>query len=147
MSLDVRMNRHPLEQNSFFSLLRIVYGFFEAIIHSLWLIVTIPFTKEERKLLRKSHFLESLHYFVHDWPKTFWKFPTGIGIGRSIGSFLSFFFKKNSSFESSEIHKNTKKPKAFTLIEMIMSITLFAILMVMAFTALGNIGVARNLVE
>jgi len=142
MSLDVRMSRHPIEENSFFSLLRFAFGFIEAIFSGVWLVLRTPFRKDVQTPLRKSHFLESLHYFAHDWPKNFWKFPTGIGIGRGVGAMISFIFKKTTSFEP-------KKPnsRGFTLIEMLISLTLFGILMVMAFNVMGNIGVSRNLVE
>lgn len=141
MSLDVHMSRQPLEENAFFSLLRLSYGFIEAIVCGFWLFLKVLFRRETSHPLRKSHFLESLHYFAHDWPKSFWKFPTGIGIGRSVGAFASFLFKKNASFEEA------KKKDGFTLVEMILSITLFSTLMIMAFAALGNIGISRHLIE
>ena len=125
MSLDARMNRHPLEKNSFFALLRIAYGFAEAIVCGAWLVIQNILGREIRTPLRKSHFLATLHYFAHDWPKSFWKFPTGIGIGRSLGAFLSFAIKKEQSFE-----KPPKDKSGFTLIETMVSVTLFAILLI-----------------
>lgn len=43
--------------------------------------------------------------------------------------------------------KNTLNSSGFTLIEMIVSITLFSIIIIMAFAAMGNIGILRNSVS
>jgi prepilin-type N-terminal cleavage/methylation domain-containing protein len=42
------------------------------------------------------------------------------------------------------LKKNSENLRAFTLIEMIVSVTIFSIIIIMAFSAMGNIGILRN---
>ncbi len=42
------------------------------------------------------------------------------------------------------LKKNSENLRAFTLVEMIVSITIFAMIIIMAFSAMGNIGILRN---
>ena len=39
-----------------------------------------------------------MNFFFHIGPKSFWKAPTGLKIGRSIGTFLHYVFEKERSF-------------------------------------------------
>lgn len=91
-----------------------------------------------------------MHFLLHQFPKSFWKFPTGIGIGRSLGTLMLYFFGKRRYFsEMTEskipLSKNKNMSKSgFTLIEMMISITLFSGILIIMFSAFGNIAHLKN---
>ena len=83
--------------------------------------------------LTPNRFLELLHFILVSGPKKFWKKPTALGIGRSISTFLHFVFERDQKFQ-----KNGKKG-AFTLVEVLVAITLLSIILIFAFSSLGQI--------
>jgi prepilin-type N-terminal cleavage/methylation domain-containing protein len=78
----------------------------------------------------------------------FWKKPTGIGIGRSIGSICLFFFRKSTndrtSSEKTTSEISSKNNTGFSLIEIIVSVTVLSGLIIAAFMVFGDIGKIKN---
>ena len=144
------------EDNLWFHIYHLVTGFFCSLWDTIVQIFTSLFWKNNRVHSSPNHFLASLHFLVHEFPKNFWKHPTGLGIGRSIGTFFLYFFGKNKYFNENE--ENTSKKtsiqpswkwnkvhqKGFTLIELILSITLFSGILIAAFSSFGNIWLLKN---
>jgi prepilin-type N-terminal cleavage/methylation domain-containing protein len=138
------------EDNLWFHVYRLCAGFVSSLANALVMVFDSAFRKEKRKKMPSNHFLSSLHFLLHEFPKSFWKFPTGIGIGRSVGTVLLYFFGNRRYFtEASEAPTASQKAKnskrsGFTLIEMVISITLFSGILLAAFSAFGNIAHFKN---
>lgn len=137
MSFHDHMKWNRLESNAFFASVRLAFGFFEAFFMSF--VKAFQLLRGRHEPLRQSHFLRSLHFFLHDWPKKYWQFPTGIELGRLPGNLLNFLLRKSTTYK--------ERPKGFTLIEMILSVTIFSSMLVLAFSALGNIGIFRTFIS
>ena len=133
--------KSPLEINAFYQFFRLIRGSLVSLFSSVRILFFHAIRKKSISPIRQNHFLESLHFILFDWPKSFWKFPTAIAMGRSIATFLSYLFEKGKRFEK----KGGKS--GFTLVEMLISITLFSLLLVLAFDAFGNIGILRILIS
>jgi prepilin-type N-terminal cleavage/methylation domain-containing protein len=112
---------------------------------------------EIRQRLTNNHFFKSLHYAIFGAPKIFWKKPSGIEIGRLPLKIWLYAFGRDAYFDSnsgrsasitSEIPPipvgQTQSKRGFTLVEMLVSLTLIGIVLITAFAALANIGVLKN---
>lgn len=77
--------------------MRILKDFFVSLVQSLGLFMRSLFHREQ-KVLRENSFLDMANFFFHIGPKSFWKAPSGIKIGRSVGTFLHYVFKKEEVF-------------------------------------------------
>ncbi len=86
-----------LKENTFFILLDIIKSFFLSLFQSLSLFVKSLLGKNE-KPLKENPFLDMINFFFHIGPKSFWKAPSGIKIGRSVSTFLHYVFKKEQVF-------------------------------------------------
>jgi len=53
---------------------------------------------KDQKPLKENTFLDIMNFFFHIGPKSFWKAPSGIKIGRSVGTFLHYIFEKKQVF-------------------------------------------------
>ncbi len=113
--------------------------------------------KKTSRRVEANHLLSSLHFLAYQFPKSFWKKPTGIGMGRGIGTIMLYFLGKRVFFlektgSSEDLASTTTDTKGapsihnsgFTLIEMMISITLFSGILIGAFSAFGNITQLKN---
>lgn len=91
------MHKKGLKENTFFILIVLIKDFFLSLAQSVELFVRNLIGKDQ-KTLKENAFLDTLNFFFHIGPKSFWKAPSGIKIGRSIGTFLHYVFKKEKSF-------------------------------------------------
>lgn len=86
-----------LKENTFFILLSLIKDFFVSLFQSLSLFVR-NLAGENQKALKENTFLDMMNFFFHIGPKSFWKAPSWIKIGRSVGTFLHYIFKKEEAF-------------------------------------------------
>jgi prepilin-type N-terminal cleavage/methylation domain-containing protein len=113
--------------------------------------------KKSSRRIETNHLLSSLHFLAYQFPKSFWKKPTGIGMGRGVGTILLYFLGKRVFFlektgPNEDLASATTDTKStpsvnnsgFTLIEMMISITLFSGILIGAFSAFGNITQLKN---
>lgn len=91
------MLKKTLQENTFFILVRLIKDFFVSLIQSMNLFIR-NLTGKDQKILKENAFLDVLNFFFHIGPKSFWKAPSGIKIGRSIGTFLHYIFAKRTTF-------------------------------------------------
>jgi hypothetical protein len=91
------MHKKSLKENTFFILLVLVKDFFLSVFESLGLFAKNLF-EDSPKPLKENSFLDTMNFFFHIGPKSFWKAPSGIKIGRSLGTFLHYILKKNEAF-------------------------------------------------
>jgi hypothetical protein len=91
------MEKKQLKENTFFILISLVKDFLTSLIQSLSLFVR-NLLRKEQKPLKENKFLDIMNFFFQIGPKSFWKAPSGIKIGRSIGTFLHYIFKKEKAF-------------------------------------------------
>lgn len=86
-----------LNENTFYILFELIKDFFISLLQS-WILFVRQFSRNNQKILKENRFLDAMNFFFHIGPKSFWKAPTGIKIGRSTGTFLQYIFKKDRSF-------------------------------------------------
>ncbi|MFA6090177.1 MAG: hypothetical protein WC774_00160 [Candidatus Gracilibacteria bacterium] len=91
------MGKKKLQENTFFILITLIRDFFVSLAQSLSLFIRNLIGKEQ-KPLQENKFLDIMNFFFHIGPKSFWHAPSGIKIGRSIGTFLHYIFKKEQYF-------------------------------------------------
>ncbi|MDD5377019.1 MAG: hypothetical protein PHH16_02770 [Candidatus Gracilibacteria bacterium] len=91
------MGKKTLKENVFFILIRLLKDFFVSLIQSLRLFIG-NLAGSDQRALKENAFLDAMNFFFHTGPKSFWKAPSGIKIGRSIGTFLHYIFKKDQAF-------------------------------------------------
>lgn len=91
------MPNKNLKENTVFILLNLVKSFFISLFESIILFAKNILGKDP-KPLKENAFLDSMNFFFHIGPKSFWKGPSGIKIGRSISTFLHYIFKKDRAF-------------------------------------------------
>jgi prepilin-type N-terminal cleavage/methylation domain-containing protein len=136
-------------------------NFFVGILSSFGLVCRLICSRSSREEVRQrlitNHFLKSLHYALFGAPKIFWKKPSGIEIGRLPLKIWLYAFGRDAYFDGiparqpqvvatapSPAMAQTQSEQGFTLIEMIISITLIGIVLLAAFAAFANIGVLKN---
>lgn len=145
------------EDNLWFHVYQLGVGFFSVIRNMLLMIVDRILRKKTSRRVEANHLLSSLHFLAYQFPKSFWKKPTGIGMGRGIGTIMLYFLGKRVFFlektgSSEDLASTTTDTKGapsihnsgFTLIEMMISITLFSGILIGAFSAFGNITQLKN---
>lgn len=98
------MGKKPLKENTFFIILVLFKEFIASIFQSVALFVKNIFGRKT-EALKENKFLDVMNFFFHIGPKSFWKAPSGIKIGRSLGTFLHYIFKKQDAFQEKKIHK------------------------------------------
>lgn len=134
------MKNKSLKENSVYILIVLIRDFLTSLFSSLILFIKV-IIGHKAPPLRENRFLDSMNFVFHIGPKSFWRAPSGMKIGRSIATFLHYIFRKDESF----VEKKKGFGKGgFTLIEMLLSITLFSIIIIMAFDVMGNIGILRT---
>lgn len=77
--------------------MRLVKDFFVSLVQSLYLFIR-NLTGKDQKALKENAFFDMMNFFFHTGPKSFWKAPSGIKIGRSISTFLHYIFEKERVF-------------------------------------------------
>ncbi|OIP54954.1 hypothetical protein AUK10_00265 [Candidatus Gracilibacteria bacterium CG2_30_37_12] len=91
------MRKKRLQENTFFILLNLIKYFLVSLGQSFGLFIR-NLVGKEAKPLQENRFLDMMNFFFHIGPKSFWKAPSGVKIGRSIGTFLHYIFKKEQYF-------------------------------------------------
>lgn len=91
------MPNKNLQENTAFILIGLVRDFLVSIFQSLVLFIRNILGKDP-KPLKENAFLDSMNFFFHIGPKSFWRAPSGLKIGRSIGTFLHYIFEKQKAF-------------------------------------------------
>lgn len=86
-----------LKENTFFIFLLLIKNFFVSLVESFQLFAKSIVWKEPGTM-KENTFLDTMNFFFHIGPKSFWKAPSWIKIGRSIGTFLHYIFKKEQVF-------------------------------------------------
>lgn len=69
------MQGKPLKENTFFILLLLGKDFFSSLIESILLFAKNLFGKNPG-ILKENTFLDSMNFFFHIGPKSFWKAPS-----------------------------------------------------------------------
>jgi prepilin-type N-terminal cleavage/methylation domain-containing protein len=139
-------SRRP-QDNLWYTVSLLILGFLKTLFQSIWYSILAIFGKTKSRLLEGNHFVRSLHFLFYEYPKSFWKKPTGIEMGRSIGTLVLYFLGKSKYFmDDSTKHPFSAKisKKGFTLLEMLLSITVFSVILILAFAAFGNISVSKQ---
>ncbi len=131
------MRNSPLERNRAYALLKTVGHAVISAFSSLFLLLA-PLVGKPRKPLPENRFFEILDFVFVSGPRHFWKRPTAISAGRSLSTFLHFVLEKERRF----VEK--KDPKAFTLVEVLVAITVLAIVLVLGLQGLGQIAGYRT---
>lgn len=91
------MWKKQLRENTFFILIVLVKEFTLSIIQSITLFVKSLLGRKSG-MLRENKFLDVMNFFFQIGPKSFWKAPSWIKIGRSVSTFLHYIFKKERVF-------------------------------------------------
>lgn len=92
------MKKTSLQENLVYVFLCLIRDFFTSLIASIALFVRSLLGKKAPPL-KENVFLDSMNFFLHIGPKSFWKAPSGIKIGRSASTFLHYVFRKKESFQ------------------------------------------------
>jgi prepilin-type N-terminal cleavage/methylation domain-containing protein len=101
--------------------------------------------RSDARPIRPNRLLEILHFMAYTGPKKFWRKPTAIKMGRSLATFIRYVFYRETSFREDAPARGDRR--GYTLIEVIVSITIFAIVLITAFDGFGMIGKLRYQVE
>lgn len=131
------MRNSPLERNRAYALLRTLFHAVVSAFSSVSLFVRAAFGKTSPEPLPPNRFFEALHFLFVSGPRHFWKKPTGIAAGRSVGTFLHFLLERDRFAEK-------KSKKGFTLIEVMISITILSMLFIYGLQSMGQIGAYRT---
>ncbi|MDD2486865.1 MAG: hypothetical protein PHS92_00640 [Candidatus Gracilibacteria bacterium] len=86
------------KKNKVIILLLIAYNFVLSVILSAILFIEHIF-KKSVKPINENKFLDIMNFIFHIGPKSFWKNPTGIKIGRSLGTFIHYVFYMEEAFK------------------------------------------------
>lgn len=76
--------------------------------------------------------LEIIHFAAYTGPRKFWRKPTAIKMGRGIATFVNYVFYRERHFRNDPPATRTGRD-GFTLIEVIVSVTIFALVLIAAF--------------
>ena len=85
----------------FFTLGRLIWGFFSTFFQSIGLFFSHLFGKRTQPI-PENKFLDTLNFIANIGPKSFWKQPTGIKIGRSIATLIHYVFYKETHFHEKQ---------------------------------------------
>lgn len=91
-------NKSPLEKNTLYILLSLVGTFFV----SIWASIVLFFRTlvgKKADPIRENPFLDAMNFGLHIGPKSFWKAPSGLKIGRSLSTFIHYIFFKDDVFK------------------------------------------------
>ena len=136
--------------------------FFIDIIIGLGLVCKLICSPSSRKAIRQkliaNHFFKSIHYAIFEAPKIFWKKPSGIEIGRLPLKIWLYAFGNDAYFGKKLplIASTIKKEKiasmqqranqrGFTLVEMLVSMTLIANIRVLKNRIVGRVNLYEEL--
>lgn len=86
------------ENNKIIIIFFIVINFFKSIFLSILLFFKHLFGFKTTPL-QENKFLDILNFLFHIWPKSFWKKPTWLKIGRSPATFINYIFYKKTNFK------------------------------------------------
>ena len=92
-----------MQNNKVLILLDLMVSFFISIISSTTLIFQ-AFLNKKTKPKKENKFFDGFNFLFNIWPKSFWKKPTALKMGRSISTFIHYIFYKDENFK-----KITKK--------------------------------------
>ena len=132
------MQKSPLPDNKIFVLFETLFGFFVSTIKSIFMVFHSLFRTKEVKPLAPNRFLELLHFIFVSGPKHFWKKPTALAMGRSLSTLLHFIFERDKKFT------RDNKKGGFTLMEVLIAVTLLSIVLVFSFDSLGQIAFLKT---
>lgn len=133
------MGNSPLERNRAYALLKTAFHAVRSAVSSVPLLLS-ALAGKEKKPLPPNRFFETLDFVFVSGPKHFWKKPTGIAAGRSVSTFLHFILEKERRFT-----EKTDR-KGFTLVEVMIAITVLSLIIVMGLQSFGQIAAFRNTV-
>jgi len=91
------MKKTDLQKNSVYIFLVLVWDFFVSIASSAKLFVRSLLGKKAENLPENS-FLDSLNFILQIGPRSFWRRPSGIKIGRSLSTLLHYVFAREKAF-------------------------------------------------
>lgn len=131
------MRNSPLERNRAYALLKTAFHAVHSAFSSVPLLFRALFGKPGHPL-PSNRFFETLDFVFVSGPKHFWKKPTGIAAGRSVSTFLHFILERERRFS-----EKTDR-KGFTLIEVMIAITVLSLILVMGLQSLGQVATFRN---
>ncbi|MDQ1343751.1 MAG: hypothetical protein QG650_471 [Patescibacteria group bacterium] len=131
------MRNSPLESNRAYALLSTAWHIVKSAFSSVSLILRSLSGKAE-KPLPPNRFFEALHFLFVSGPRHYWKRPTAISAGRSVSTFLHFVLERDRRF----VEKTNGK--GFTLIELMVSISVVSLILVMGFQAFAQISAFRT---
>lgn len=131
------MRNSPLERNRAYALLNTAWHVVRSAVSTVPLFLRALSGKAE-KPLPPNRFLEALHFLFVSGPRHYWKRPTAIAAGRSVSTFLHFLLERERRF----VEK--KNGKGFTLVEVMVAITVLSLILVMGLQSLGQIAALRT---
>ncbi len=132
----------PMRNNRAYVLFATVWALVRSAFSSSALLVRSAFSSRNGSPLPSNRFFEVLHFLFVSGPRHYWRRPTAIAAGRSVGTLLHFLLERDARF--SEVGK---KRGGFTLVETMVAITVLSIVIVYSFDALGQILFFRSKVN
>lgn len=81
------------------------FHFFSSLFDSVILFGRVLLGNKQKKL-KDNRFLQTLDFVLYHAPKTFWKKPTAIKMGRSVATFIHYVFHKEQVFLEKEPRDN-----------------------------------------
>jgi len=91
------MKKRSLKENSVAILFILIRDFFVSLFLSFVLFIKVIIGRKAPPL-RENRFLDSMNFIFHIGPKSFWRTPSGVKIGRSVATLLHYIFKKDEVF-------------------------------------------------
>lgn len=131
------MRNSPLHSNRAYALLKTFWHAASSAFSSVPLFLGALFGKHG-KTLSPNTFFEFLDFVFVSGPRHYWKRPTAIGAGRSLSTLLHFLLEKDRHF----VEKTDKK--GFTLVEVMVAVTVLSIIFVYGLQSLGQIAGYRT---
>lgn len=87
-----------MQNNKVLILLDLIVSFFVSMFSSVILIFQALLWKKTKPIV-ENKFLDSFNFLFNIWPRSFWKKPNSLKMGRSISTFIHYVFYKNENFK------------------------------------------------
>jgi len=88
-----------MKKNKIILIFELVFNFFKSLFLSISLLIRNISWNKKLKPIPENKFLDAMNFLFQIWPKSFWKKPSWIKIGRSLATFLNYIFNKELNFK------------------------------------------------
>lgn len=87
------------QTNVILTFLILVISFLKSLFQSVGLFFRSLVTGKPLPVIPENPFLDVCNFILQAGPRSFWKRPTGIKIGRSIATLIAYIFDKDATFQ------------------------------------------------